>query len=85
MYDFAVTPPWYQDDVETTAFNLFCMEESKSQKIEEFINLLSQAEDPNDSGVQTLYYFASGLDKETELTLSEKEYIEREVANRWMY
>ena len=40
-----ITPPWYRDPVEHTAFNAYAYSQ---QRIENFINALAAADDPND-------------------------------------
>ena len=74
-----ITPPWYQDPVEHTAFNAYAYSQ---QRIENFINALAAADDPNDISAQADAALAANLNISS-LTRDEREYIEREVAKRW--
>lgn len=77
-----VSPPWYKDEVETMAFNGFAMEtERRKEKIEQFINLLSKAEDPNDPQLQAVLFKSVHLDPFS-LTPMEQLQIESEVSRR---
>ena len=47
--EFNISPPWYRDPVERTAFNAYAYSQ---QKIEDFINALAASPDPNDWATQ---------------------------------
>ena len=74
-----ITPPWYQDPVEYTAFNAYAYSQ---QRIENFIKALAAAVDPNDISAQADAALAANLNISS-LTRDEREYVEREVAKRW--
>lgn len=74
-----ITPPWYRDPVEHTAFNAYTYSQ---QRIENFINALAAADDPNDISAQADAALAANLNISS-LTRDEREYVEREVAKRW--
>ena len=76
---FGITPPWYRDPVETTAFNAYAYHQ---QKIKDFINALAATSDPSDYSNQCAAARCAGLDPNS-LTSDEIEYIEKEVAKRW--
>lgn len=76
---FGIKPPWYQNPVEQTAFNAYAHHQ---QKIEDFINALATADDPNDWLAQSRAASSADLDMSS-LTYQEREYIESEVAKRW--
>ena len=74
-----ITPPWYRDPIEHTAFNAYAYSQ---QRIEDFINALAAADDPNDISAQADAAMAANLNINS-LTSNERDYIEREVAKRW--
>lgn len=76
---YGITPPWYQDPVEHTAFNAYAYSQ---QRIENFINALAATADPNDYSNQCAAAQCADININS-LTRSEREYIEREVAKRW--
>ena len=71
-----ITAPWYESD--NPEFHIFAYNQ---QKIEDFINRLARAPDPNDFETQIAIYAEVGLDGDS-LTDDEIKYIEREVARR---
>lgn len=71
-----ITAPWYEND--NPEFHIFAY---NHQKIEDFINRLARAPDPNNFETQIAIYAEVGLDSNS-LTDDEIEYIEREVARR---
>ena len=73
-----ITPPWYRDPVEHTAFNAYAYHQSA---IDDYINLLSAADDPNDPYTQTSLLYQVGLTPDA-LTTEDMNYIEREVNER---
>lgn len=73
-----ITPPWCQCSMEHLAFNAYAYHQ---QEIENFINYLVNAGDPNDFYAQRAAAQAANLDMNS-LTSSEIDYIEREVAKR---
>lgn len=74
-----ITPPRCQCSMEHLAFNAYAYHQ---QEIENFINYLANAGDPNDFYAQRAAAQAANLDMNS-LTSDEIEYIEREVAKRW--
>lgn len=76
---FGITPPWYQNSVERTAFGAYAQHQ---QNIEDFINVLAATSNPNDERCQRGSASFVGLDLDT-LTNDEIKYIEREVAKKW--
>ena len=74
-----ITPPGCQCSMEHLAFNAYAYHQ---QEIENFINYLANAGDPNDFYAQRAAAQAANLDMNS-LTSNEIEYIEREVAKRW--
>ena len=75
---FNISPPWYRNPVEHTAFNAYAYSQ---QTIENFINALAASPDPNDWATQCELAEAANLNLDS-LTRAEREYIEREVAKR---
>lgn len=73
-----ITPPGCQCSMEHLAFNAYAYHQ---QEIENFINYLANAGDPNDFYAQRAAAQAANLDMNS-LTSSEIDYIEREVAKR---
>lgn len=80
---YEVWAPWYHNHVEDMAFNLFAMDvEERRSKIEQVIQLLTMATDPNHPGTQENVFLVVGLPS-TSLTAEEIEYIENEVTRRY--
>lgn len=67
--------------VETVAFNIYA---SRQSRIETLINELAAAEDPNDETAQDMAFAHAGFLSADDLLPYEKEYIEKEIARRWM-
>ncbi len=76
-----ITPPWYQNPVEQTAFNAYAY---RQQQIENFINYLARTNNPNNFGNQSTAALATNLNLGS-LTHQEREYIESEVAKRHVW
>lgn len=76
-----ITPPWYQDPVEYTAFNTYAYNQ---QRLENFINYLASTDDPNDFDNQSAAALAANLNIGS-LTAQERNYIESEVAKRHVW
>lgn len=76
---FGVTPPWYQNPIEWTAFGAYAQ---RQQDIEDFISALIKTSNPNDERCQHGAASFVGLDMDS-LTPEEISYIESEVAKRW--
>lgn len=76
-----ITPPWYQDPVEHTAFNTYAYNQ---QRLENFINYLASTDDPNDFDNQSAAALAANLNIGS-LTAQERNYIESEVAKRHVW
>ena len=74
-----INAPWFNSPVEQTAFNAFAYHK---QNIEDFIDALAQADDPNDPECQYAAARSSGLNIGS-LTAAEINYIESEVSKRW--
>lgn len=75
-----ITPPGCQEPHEYLAFNAYAFHQ---QQVEDFINALAAVADPNDYDAQR--YVARDVDiRINDLTDDEREYIEREVAKRWL-
>lgn len=64
--------------VENRAFSCYAM---RQQQIDEVVNLLAAAEDPNDFETQCCIYDEVGIDSDT-FTENEIQFIIREVARR---
>lgn len=73
-----IKPPWYNNPIEISAFNQYAYHQ---QIIEDFINLLAAADDPNDISAQASVATTVNLNINS-LTRQEREYIEREVVKR---
>ena len=73
-----ITSPWYRDPIEHTTFNAYAYHQSA---IDDYINLLAAADDPNDPYTQTSLLYQVGLTPDT-LTSEDMNYIEREVSER---
>lgn len=78
MSAWGVIPPWQTNQIEHTAFNAYAYHQ---QKIEDFIDALAAADDPNDADTQWDLSYCVGLNLHS-LTLYEIDYIEKEVAKR---
>ena len=74
-----ISNPGCQCPMEHLAFNAYAYSQ---QRIENFINALAAADDPNDISAQADAALAANLNISS-LTRDEREYIEREVAKRW--
>ena len=76
------TQVWAPDrhtSVNNLAFSAYALSQ---QRIEDFINALAAADDPNDIDAQANAALVANLNISS-LTRYEREYIEREVAKRW--
>ena len=78
MSAWGVIPPWQSNQIEHTAFNAYAYNQ---QKIEDFIDALAAADDPNDADTQWDLSHQCGLNLDN-LTDYEIHYIEKEVAKR---
>jgi hypothetical protein len=76
---FGITSPWYQDPVEHTAFNAYAYHQNW---VDQYIELLAAADDPNDSAEQLALLHQVGRNP-SDLSQCDIDYIEREVAKRW--
>lgn len=76
--DWFVTPPSGKDAsfAETVAFNIWA---NRTSKIEQLINELAAAEDPNDEWTQQVAFVHAGIG---DLLDSEVEYVQDEIAKR---
>lgn len=74
-----ITPPGCQKPHEYLAYNAFAYHQ---QKIEDFINALSDERDPNDYWTQRHVARNVGVQID-DFSDDDIEYIEREVAKRW--
>ncbi len=75
------TQVWAPDrhtSVNNLAFSAYAFSQ---QRIEDFINALAAADDPNDGATQTDLLYGVGLNP-SDLTSDDIEYIEREVSKR---
>lgn len=75
---FGITPPDCQCPMNFTAFNAYAYHQSA---IDEYINRLAAADDPNDGATQADLLYGVGLSP-SDLTSDDIEYIEREVSKR---
>ena len=73
-----IDAPWFNSPIEQIAFNAFAYHK---QNIEDFIDTLAQADDPNDPECQYAAARSSGLNIGS-LTAAEINYIESEVPKR---
>ena len=75
-----MSPPWNREsDIEQESFNCFAFEtEERKRKINQFIDLLSKAENPNDPQLQYVLFKSIHLDPFS-LSPMEQMYIESEV------
>lgn len=82
-----IDAPWYRDPIETTAFNLYAMDEeglfsTREEKIQKVIDYLISFPDPNNKFIQEQAFISAKLDINS-LTLDEVNKIETEVSRRW--
>ena len=82
-----IDAPWYRDSIETTAFNLYAMDEegllsTREEKIQKVIDYLISSPDPNDKFIQEQAFISAKLDVNS-LTFGEVDEIETEVSRRW--
>ena len=82
-----IDAPWYRDPIETTAFNLYAMDEegllsTREEKIQKVIDYLISSPDPNDEFIQEQAFISAKLDINS-LTFDEVDEIETEVSRRW--
>ena len=75
---FDIWAPDCRCDMNNTAFSAYAFHQ---QQIEDFIDVLAAADDPNDRYEQLAAARCVGLDPSS-LTSDEKEYIEKEVVKR---
>ena len=75
---FGISGPGCQCPMEQTAFNAYAYHQ---QKIDDFVNLLAAAADPNDGQVQKELLSQVGLSPD-DLSPFDLNYIEREVNRR---
>lgn len=65
---------------ETMAFNIYA---SRQSRIEQLIDELAAADDPNDEWTQQVAFTHAGFLGAEDLIGGEQEYIESEIAKRW--
>lgn len=75
---FRVTPPDCQCPMNFTAFNAYAYHQTA---VDDYVELLAGADNPNDPATQTSLLYQVGLTPDA-LTSDDIEYIEREVSNR---
>ena len=75
-----ISSPGCQCPMEHLAFNAYAYHQ---QQIEDFIDALAAADDPNDMDEQFYAALAANLDTSS-ITDQEREYIESEVAKRYV-
>lgn len=75
---FGITPSGCQCPIEQTAFNAYAYHQ---QKVDDFVNLLTAAPDPNNGQVQRELLSQVGLSPD-DLSPYDLDYIEREVNRR---
>lgn len=80
--DWFVTPPSGDKATfaETVAFNVWA---NRTSRIEQLIDELAAADDPNDSATQNAAFARAGFLSADDLTDSEIEYAQEEIARRW--
>ena len=80
--DWFVTPPSGDKAsfAETVAFNVWA---HRTSAIKTLINELAAADDPNDETAQMVAFTKAGFLGVEDLTESEIEYVQDEVAKRW--
>lgn len=82
--DHRSTDIWAPDrhsSINNTAFSAYAFH---SQQIEDLINMLAAAADPNDEGTQLAACRQVGLSLD-DCTTDEIDYVEKEIARRWIY
>lgn len=81
--DWFVTPPSGEkaNFAETVAFNMWA---NRTSRIETLIEELAAADDPNDITAQRNAFIKAGFLGVSDLTAAEIEYVQDEVANRWV-
>lgn len=82
-----IDAPWYRNPIETTAFNLYAMDEeglflTHEEKIQKVIDYLISSPDPNNKFIQEQAFTSAKLDINS-LTFDEVDEIETEVSRRW--
>lgn len=75
---FGITPPDCQCPMNFTAFNAYAYHQTC---IDNYVDRLAAADDPNDNATQANLLYAVGLSPDA-LTSDDIEYIEREVSRR---
>ena len=75
---FGISGPGCQNPIEQTAFNAYAYHQ---QKIEDYINILAQSDNPFDWETQIDAIYESDIDYHS-LTSDELDYIDKEVAKR---
>ena len=75
---FGISPPGCQCPINFTAFNAYAYHQTC---IDDYVDRLAAADDPNDSMTQANLLYAVGLSPDA-LTSDDMEYIEREVNRR---
>ena len=82
-----IDAPWYRNPIETTAFNLYAMDEedlflTREEKVQKVIDYLISSPDPNNKFIQEQAFISAKLDINS-LTFGEVDEIETEVSRRW--
>ena len=81
LNSFFIDPPSNRDDfVEKMAFNIYA---SRQSRIDQLIDELAVAADPNDEWTQTVAFTHAGFINADDLLPDEREYVEKEIASRW--
>ena len=75
---FGIDLPGCQCPMDFTAFNAYAYHQTC---IDNYVDMLAAADDPNDSATQVNLLYAAGLSPDA-LTSDDMEYIEREVNRR---
>lgn len=75
---FGLNPPGCQFPMDFTAFNAYAYHQTC---IDNYVDRLAAADDPDDSATQVNLLYAVGLSPDA-LTSDDMEYIEREVSKR---
>ena len=78
---FDLWAPGQRSKIENVAFSAYA---KSTQDIEDFINDLAAVADPNDSAIQNRLAIAHDINLDS-LTRQEREYIESEVAKRYVW
>lgn len=73
-----INPPWFQNPVEQTAFNVYAQHQ---QSVEDFTKMLVASPNPNDLQTQLFLLDQVGLQPD-DLTDADIQYIEREATKR---